>query len=184
MRLVRLARVVGRETDGSTDCGFAQGAFIRRVHLDPGRSSRRPPRRANRHEAAMGERGRLSQLPVAEVGVRRLPLAGVRVLDLSNLLAGPMGTMYLADFGAEVIKVEHPERDELRHWGHSKDGVGLYFKVLNRNKKLITLNLVRRAAGARAPHRRGRGRRRRELPAGDDGTPARAGGTPSPSTRS
>jgi crotonobetainyl-CoA:carnitine CoA-transferase CaiB-like acyl-CoA transferase len=90
----------------------------------------------------MGERGRLSQLAVAEVGAQRLPLAGVRVLDLSNLLAGPMGTMYLADFGAEVIKVEHPERgDELRHWGHSKDGVGLYFKVLNRNKKLITLNL-------------------------------------------
>ena len=53
-----------------------------------------------------------------------------------------MATMYLADFGAEVIKVEHPERgDELRNWGHSKDGVGLYFKVLNRNKKLITLNL-------------------------------------------
>ena len=71
-----------------------------------------------------------------------LPLSGVRVLDLSNLIAGPMATMYLADFGAEVIKVEHPERgDELRRWGHAKNGVGLYFKVLNRNKKTITLNL-------------------------------------------
>jgi formyl-CoA transferase len=76
------------------------------------------------------------------VKLQTLPLAGVRVLDLSNLLAAPMATMYLADFGAEVIKVEHPERgDELRHWGRQKDGVGLYFKVLNRNKKLITLNL-------------------------------------------
>ena len=72
----------------------------------------------------------------------RLPLEGVRVLDLSNLLAAPMATMYLADFGAEVIKAEHPARgDELRRWGNAKDGVGLYFKVLGRNKKLITLNL-------------------------------------------
>ena len=72
------------------------------------------------------------------------PLDGVRVLDLSNLLAGPMTTMFLADFGADVIKVEHPEHgDELRGWGHSKDDVGLYFKVLNRNKRLVSLNLSR-----------------------------------------
>ncbi len=64
------------------------------------------------------------------------------MLDLSNLIAGPMLGMYLADFGAEVIKVEHPSRgDELRNWGHSKDGVGLMFKMLNRNKKTITLDL-------------------------------------------
>lgn len=70
------------------------------------------------------------------------PLRGVRVLDLSNLIAGPMSAMYLADFGAEVIKVEHPERgDEMRRWGLNKNGVGLYFKVINRNKKTITLNL-------------------------------------------
>jgi len=73
---------------------------------------------------------------------RQTPLEGVRVLDLSNLIAGPMLGMYLADFGAEVIKVEHPSRgDELRNWGHSKDGVGLMFKMLNRNKKTITLDL-------------------------------------------
>jgi crotonobetainyl-CoA:carnitine CoA-transferase CaiB-like acyl-CoA transferase len=70
------------------------------------------------------------------------PLNGVRVLDLSNLIAGPMLGMYLGDFGADVIKVEHPRRgDELRNWGHSKDGVGLMFKMLNRNKKMITLDL-------------------------------------------
>ena len=72
----------------------------------------------------------------------RLPLEGVRVLDLSNLLAAPMATMYLGDFGADVIKAEHPARgDELRRWGSARDGVGLYFKVLGRNKRLVTLNL-------------------------------------------
>ncbi|MEZ5098968.1 MAG: CoA transferase [Thermoleophilia bacterium] len=72
----------------------------------------------------------------------RKALEGVRVLDLSNLIAGPMTTMYLADFGADVIKAEHPERgDELRNWGRKKDGVGLFFKVVNRNKRTITLNL-------------------------------------------
>lgn len=71
-----------------------------------------------------------------------LPLQGVRVLDLSNLLAAPMTTMHLADFGADVIKVEHPAKpDELRVWGRAKDDVGLYWKVVNRNKRLITLDL-------------------------------------------
>lgn len=70
------------------------------------------------------------------------PLAGIRVLDLSNLMAAPMATMYLGDFGADVIKAEHPERgDELRNWGRKKDGIGLFFKVANRNKRTITLNL-------------------------------------------
>lgn len=70
------------------------------------------------------------------------PLDGVRVLDLSNLIAGPMAAMFLGDFGADVIKVEHPARpDELRRWGNAKDGVGLYFKILNRNKRTIGLDL-------------------------------------------
>lgn len=69
-------------------------------------------------------------------------LHGIRVLDLSNLGAGPMITMHLGDFGADVIKVEHPIRgDELRHWGNAKDGVGLFFKVVNRNKRAVTLDL-------------------------------------------
>lgn len=85
----------------------------------------------------------------------RRPLEGLRVLDLSNLLAGPMSTMHLADYGADVIKVEHPARgDEMRRWGLQKDGVGLFFKVINRNKRTITVDfghpegrdLVRRLA--------------------------------------
>jgi formyl-CoA transferase len=78
-----------------------------------------------------------------------LPLRGVRVLDLSNLLAGPMTGMFLADFGAEVIKVEHPSTsDGMRSWGTLKDNIGLFFKVINRNKKLITLDLHHEKAQA------------------------------------
>lgn len=69
-------------------------------------------------------------------------LEGVKVLDISNFLAAPMSSMFLADHGAEVIKVERPELgDEIRRWGESKDGVGLYYKVINRGKKSITLDL-------------------------------------------
>lgn len=70
------------------------------------------------------------------------PLRGVRVLDVSNFLAGPMVSMFLADYGAEVVKVEHPGRgDEMRLWGENKDGVGLYYKVVNRGKRAITADL-------------------------------------------
>ena len=64
------------------------------------------------------------------------------VIDLSNFLAGPTVSMYLGDYGAEVIKVERPDGgDELRGWGHAKDGFGLYFKVVNRNKRFVTADL-------------------------------------------
>lgn len=75
----------------------------------------------------------------------RGPLAGVRVLDLSRLVAGNMLTLQLADFGAEVIKVEPPGKgDPLRDW--TDNGVSTYWKVYGRNKKSLTLDL--RAAGA------------------------------------
>ncbi|MBS7846467.1 CoA transferase [Pseudomonas fluorescens] len=69
-------------------------------------------------------------------------LEGVKVLDISNFLAAPMSSMFLADHGADVIKVERPDvGDEIRRWGESKEGVGLYYKVINRGKKSITLDL-------------------------------------------
>jgi formyl-CoA transferase len=68
-------------------------------------------------------------------------LAGVRVLDLGNYMAGPMAATWLGDFGAEVIKVEHPRGDGVRHWGQTKNGDPLYWKMLARNKRCITLNL-------------------------------------------
>lgn len=70
------------------------------------------------------------------------PLDGVKVLDLSNFLAAPMSAMFLADFGADVLKVERPGTgDEVRYWGENKDGVGLYYKVINRGKRSVTLDL-------------------------------------------
>lgn len=68
-------------------------------------------------------------------------LAGVLVLDLGNFMAGPMAATWLGDFGAEVIKVEHPRGDGVRHWGQTKKGDPLYWKMLSRNKRCITLNL-------------------------------------------
>jgi crotonobetainyl-CoA:carnitine CoA-transferase CaiB-like acyl-CoA transferase len=71
-----------------------------------------------------------------------LPLEGIRVIDIASFLAAPMGAMFLADFGAEVIKVEKPgSGDESRYWGNNKEGVGLYSKVINRNKKSVTADL-------------------------------------------
>jgi crotonobetainyl-CoA:carnitine CoA-transferase CaiB-like acyl-CoA transferase len=72
-----------------------------------------------------------------------LPLSGIRVLDLSRVLAGPMCGMVLGDFGAEVIKVEHPERgDDTRDWGLRVGKTETaYFNSMNRNKRSITLDL-------------------------------------------
>jgi crotonobetainyl-CoA:carnitine CoA-transferase CaiB-like acyl-CoA transferase len=71
-----------------------------------------------------------------------MALSGVRVADISNFLAAPMASMFLGDYGAEVVKVEHPSRgDEMRFWGENKNGVGLYYKVVNRNKKSVTADL-------------------------------------------
>ncbi len=71
-----------------------------------------------------------------------MALSGIRVADISNFLAAPMAAMFLGDYGAEVVKVEHPSRgDEMRFWGENKKGVGLYYKVVNRNKKSVTADL-------------------------------------------
>jgi len=71
-----------------------------------------------------------------------MPLSGIRVADISNFLAAPLASMFLGDYGAEVVKVEHPSRgDEMRFWGENKKGVGLYYKVINRNKKSVTADL-------------------------------------------
>lgn len=70
------------------------------------------------------------------------PLTGLRVLDLATLFAGPLAATMLGDFGAEVIKVEHPHRpDPSRGHGPSKDGIGLWWKLLGRNKRNLTLDL-------------------------------------------
>jgi crotonobetainyl-CoA:carnitine CoA-transferase CaiB-like acyl-CoA transferase len=70
------------------------------------------------------------------------PLEGLRVLDAGNMIAGPLAATQLADFGADVIKVELPGiGDSMRHWAPMKDGRSLWWKVIGRNKRLITLAL-------------------------------------------
>ena len=71
-----------------------------------------------------------------------LPLSGIRVVDLTRILAGPFCTMLLADMGAEVVKIETPgQGDPLRSQGVIRDGLSWYFAAFNRNKKSLTLNL-------------------------------------------
>ena len=71
-----------------------------------------------------------------------LPLEGLNVVDIAVLFAGPTISQNLGDFGADVIKVEHPELgDSLRSLGATKDGEPLWWKVTNRNKKCVTLDL-------------------------------------------
>lgn len=71
-----------------------------------------------------------------------LPLDDLRVLDCSTLFAGPLAATVLGDYGADVVKIEHPTRpDPSRSHGRSKDGIGLWWKMLGRNKRTVTLNL-------------------------------------------
>lgn len=79
--------------------------------------------------------GRASALPQ--------PLAGIRVADFSRVLAGPLCTMMLADYGAEVIKIESPAGDDTRAWVPpvAPDGTGTYFASVNRNKKSVVADL-------------------------------------------
>ncbi len=81
--------------------------------------------------------------PSANAAPRRGPLTDIRVVEMGQLLAGPFCGQLLADFGAEVIKIEPPgEGDPMREWGREKPyGKSLWWPVVARNKKSITLNL-------------------------------------------
>ena len=68
-------------------------------------------------------------------------LSGIRVLDIGTVNAAPMCAMFLGDFGADVIKIEHPCGDPARTHGWNKDGHGLWWKVIARNKRTATLDL-------------------------------------------
>lgn len=80
----------------------------------------------------------------AESATDNLPLAGIRVLDLSRVLAGPWCAQVLGDLGADVIKIEHPERgDDTRDWGvPTSPGNTSYFDSVNRNKRSIGIDLA------------------------------------------
>jgi crotonobetainyl-CoA:carnitine CoA-transferase CaiB-like acyl-CoA transferase len=71
-----------------------------------------------------------------------MPCEGIRVLDASTILAGPLCCQILGDFGADVIKIEHPAvGDSMRGHGYQKDGTPLWWKEISRNKRTIGLNL-------------------------------------------
>lgn len=70
------------------------------------------------------------------------PLTGLRVIDASTIIAGPICAQLLGDFGAEVIKIEHPQKpDGLRGHGHQKNGHPLWWKEISRNKRAVAINL-------------------------------------------
>ena len=72
------------------------------------------------------------------------PLAGIRVIELGMMIAGPFASRILADLGAEVIKVESPTGgDPLRDWNHLHGGASLWWRVQSRNKRLVTADLRR-----------------------------------------
>jgi alpha-methylacyl-CoA racemase len=75
-----------------------------------------------------------------------LPLDGIRVLDFSTLLPGPLASLILAEAGAEVIKVERPGGEDMRHYAPILNGTSANFALINRGKKAIEIDL--RAAGA------------------------------------
>ena len=110
----------------------------------------------------------LKATAVAE-GERIGPLAGIRVIELGTLLAGPFAGRLLGDLGAEIIKVEAPGKpDPIRNWGKARyQGRSLWWPVQSRNKKCVTLNL-REEKGQELLLRlvEQRRRRDRELPAG------------------
>jgi crotonobetainyl-CoA:carnitine CoA-transferase CaiB-like acyl-CoA transferase len=70
-----------------------------------------------------------------------MQLQGIRVVDLSRIVSGPFCSMFLADMGAEVIKIEDPEGDPVRRQGAMRNGYSLYFASFNRNKRSMTLDL-------------------------------------------
>ncbi|WP_330180404.1 CoA transferase [Nocardia sp. NBC_01503] len=69
------------------------------------------------------------------------PLSGIKVLDIATLFAGPLAATLLADFGAEVIKIEHPRGDPVRSHGAQRAGIGLWWKMIGRGKRSVTLYL-------------------------------------------
>src|SRR2546422_682767 len=71
------------------------------------------------------------------------PLKDLKVVDCATLLAGPLIATLLADYGADVVKVEHPKGDALRGFGWVKDGVSLWWLFVNRNKACVSLDLGR-----------------------------------------
>ena len=79
--------------------------------------------------------------------IKGFPLEGLKVLDLSRVLAGPFATRMLSDLGADVLKIEPPEGDVTRHFGKSDTGVAGFYLQQNIGKRNVCIDL--KAEGAR-----------------------------------
>ena len=90
----------------------------------------------------MGNQPMTHDAPSAQPDARAQALAGIRVLELGQLIAGPFCARILADFGAEVVKIEPPgQGDPLRKWRLLKDGTSVWWQAQSRNKQSVTLDL-------------------------------------------
>jgi hypothetical protein len=128
-----VARRAGRCGDARSRLRSGPRPSLRSLQL---RGCGRRHRRGLRPSCAVGA----MSAPSGHAG----PLADLRVIDLSTVLAGPNCARYLADFGADVIKVERPVGgDSLRNmaWRDPRDGEGLWWKLVNRNKRTVALDL-------------------------------------------
>ena len=134
-------------SDEVAACHPARGGRLREGpgrgrRLDP---ARRQVRRLPDLQPGEGADAPLRRLPGSEgAGMNaKTPLAleGVRVVDAASLFAGPVICTMLGDHGADVIKVEHPSGDNLRKLGWEKDGVSLWWALIGRNKRSVTLKL-------------------------------------------
>jgi len=132
---------------------------VRQIALPNGRSqicpaplvvmSRTPSHAADRVTPAKTDLAPiLAKLPAkthaAPTGAARLPLAGIRVVEVGIFTAGPLGTRYLADLGAEVIKVEQTGGESGRQWNPNFGGVSGYFATYNAGKRSVTLDLTQK----------------------------------------
>ncbi len=77
-------------------------------------------------------------MPVSD---KPLPLEGLKVVDMATIFAGPVIASLMGDYGADIIKIEHPRGDTLRSMGWEKNGVSLWWALVSRNKRCISLNL-------------------------------------------
>ncbi len=127
-------------SDGALVARARRGSHIGR-RLRPRTRPRVRPfllrRRQRRHGRGVRPAGRVGAVSATP------PLSGLRVVDMSTVLAGPNCARYLADFGADVIKVERPGGDSLRNmaWRDPRDGEGLWWKLVNRNKRTVVLDV-------------------------------------------
>jgi len=144
----------GQEPQGGDPPTYRALLFARRAaspesiaFQDTGRyPTRARSRTIDQEENTGGRAGRACQAPGASTMSTATskpgPLAGIKVLELGTLIAGPFCSRMLAEFGAEVIKIEAPGNgDPLRQWRVLKDGTSLWWSVQARNKKSITLNM-------------------------------------------